>query len=87
MISFHPVRVIRKLVAALQSFDKAPLVVVGDRFTDTDKAVSVWIVDRISDVGMSEYPLISLSCEGYPELTKTVSISVLQEQESFRRAG
>ncbi|UTW57521.1 hypothetical protein KFE96_11790 [Kordiimonas sp. SCSIO 12603] len=86
MNSFHPVSLIRRAFdTALQAksvFD----IEVGDRYLETEGGVSVWVVKRISDVDMSEFPLISLTREDYPELTKTVSLSVLREKEGFVKA-
>lgn len=62
-------------------------VTIGDRFLSRDAKTSVWVVERISSVGSSTYPLVSLSREGYPDLKKTVSIAVLQDGEDFRPAA
>ena len=59
---------------------------VGDKYAQTDDALSVWTVERISQVQMSKFPLVSLSRENYPDLIKTVSLAVLADGEDFRPA-
>ncbi|NVJ99518.1 MAG: hypothetical protein HWE25_15300 [Alphaproteobacteria bacterium] len=61
-------------------------VTIGDRFLSRDAQASVWVVERISSVDASSFPLVSLSREGRPDLKKIVSIAVLQDGEDFRPA-
>ena len=86
MNSFHPVSLIRKAVGAALEARSVFDIEVGDRYLEADGGLSVWRVERISDVGMSEFPLISMAREDYPDLTKTVSLSVLREKTSFVKA-
>ncbi|GEM_PF-1673948 len=62
-------------------------VTIGDRFQHQHSRASVWVVERISKVGASTYPLVSLSREGRPDLKKVVSIAVLQDGEDFKPAA
>lgn len=63
-----------------------PEVTIGDRFQHHSSRASVWVVERISSVGASNLPLVSLSREGHPDLKKIVSIAVLQDGEDFTPA-
>ncbi|WP_417449003.1 hypothetical protein [Kordiimonas sp.] len=63
-----------------------PGVIVGARYMARNHQSSVWVVERISSVGASSYPLVSLSREGHPDLKKTVSLAVIEEGEDFRPA-
>jgi hypothetical protein len=82
----HPVNLLKRAIT--QDGWRRPVqpVSVGDRFERQDEAVSVWIVERISQVRMSEYPLVSLSRAGHPDISKTVSLSTLCEKSEFRIA-
>ncbi len=64
-----------------------PDVSVGDRFEQQDEGVSVWIVERISQVRMSPFPLVSLARIGHPDITKTVSLTALLEQNDYKAAA
>ncbi|WP_417457199.1 hypothetical protein [Kordiimonas sp.] len=64
----------------------APGVVVGARYSDRHHLTSVWVVERISSIGASTYPLVSLAREGRPDLKKTVSLAVIEEGEDYRPA-
>jgi hypothetical protein len=59
---------------------------VGDRYQALGTRPSVWVVERISSVGSSSYPLVSMCREGHPDLKKTVSLAVLQDGADFRPA-
>lgn len=59
---------------------------VGDRYQQNDQTVSVWVVERISNVQMSKFPLVSLARVGYPDITKTVSLSALSDDHEYRIA-
>ncbi|WP_262691556.1 hypothetical protein [Kordiimonas aestuarii] len=61
-------------------------VMVGARYMARNHHTSVWVVERISSVGSSTYPLVSLAREGHPDLKKTVSLAVIEEGEDFRPA-
>lgn len=61
-------------------------VAVGARYTASGMKPSVWVVERISSVGGSSYPLVSMCREGHPDLKKTVSLAVLQEGSDFTPA-
>ncbi|WP_417463583.1 hypothetical protein [Kordiimonas sp.] len=61
-------------------------VVVGARYSDRHHHTSVWVVERISSIGASTYPLVSLAREGRPDLKKTVSLAVIEDGEDFRPA-
>ncbi|WP_417461769.1 hypothetical protein [Kordiimonas sp.] len=63
-----------------------PGVVVGARYSDRHHMTSVWVVERISSIGASTYPLVSLAREGRPDLKKTVSLAVIEEGEDYRPA-
>ena len=63
-----------------------PSVTIGARYMSSHHQASVWVVERISSVGSSSYPLVSLSREGHPDLKKTVSLAVIEEGEDFRPA-
>ena len=63
-----------------------PTVTVGARYTSKHHHTSVWVVERISSVGSSTYPLVSMAREGHPDLKKTVSLAVIEEGEDFRPA-
>lgn len=61
-------------------------VTIGARYMSSHHQSTVWVVERISSVGSSTYPLVSLSREGHPDLKKTVSLAVIEEGEDYRPA-
>ncbi len=77
---------LRHLVLGAMRPAKAKNVTVGDRFEESEADLPVWIVDRISHVRGSLFPLVSLRREGNPDLERTLSISALDDQEVYRRA-
>ncbi len=83
MNSLHPVNLLKKAMSFVNFPAPSAEIAVGDCFTETNKPLSVWIVDRIFDVSISDFTLISLKHAGRPELTKTISLCVLEEGEEF----
>jgi len=59
------------------------VVEIGDRFQLRDRHSSVWVVNRISNVEASRFPLVSLRHESYPQLEKTVSMVALEDGIDF----
>jgi len=80
------VGLLRRLFQGDRITDVVPGVVVGARYSDRRHATSVWVVERISSIGASTYPLVSLAREGRPDLKKTVSLAVIEEGEDYRPA-
>ena len=84
MNSMHPVSLLKKVLPHDGRGRSARDVAIGDRYEQRDVSVSLWVVERISQVQMSQYPLVSLSRVGYPDITKTVSLSALSEESEYR---
>ncbi|PCI63938.1 MAG: hypothetical protein COB37_03020 [Kordiimonadales bacterium] len=84
MSSLHPVSLLKKFLSPGAKPSVIDKVTVGDRFELDAPSVSFWIVERISDVRMSSSPLVSLSREGHPEITKTVSLSAFEHDGDYR---
>ncbi len=59
-------------------------IAVGDRFEAVNQKLPVWIVERISTVASSQFPLISIRCETKPDLQKIVSQAVLEDGIAFK---
>jgi len=87
MNSLHPVSLLKKVMPQEGRVRSAREVSVGDRFEQQDAGASIWIVERISEVRMSSFPLVSLARVGHPDITKTVSLSTLSENIEYRLAG
>ena len=88
MNSLHPVSLLKKVMPQDGRVRAAACEVsVGDRFEQQDEGASIWIVERISEVRMSSFPLVSLARVGHPDITKTVSLSTLSENIEYRLAG
>ena len=81
-----PMGLFKALFKGERAGNKLPAVAVGDRLVYRSPDSSVWVVERISSVGASTYPLVSLAREGHPDLKKTVSIAVIEEGGEFRPA-
>ena len=84
MASFSPFSILKRVVSGVEEGGMRTNIAVGDRFEHQDRDLSVWIVEKISNVSSSHLPLISLSREGRPDLKKILSLSVLEEGEDFR---
>lgn len=87
MNSLHPVNLLKKVMPSDSWAKDAPDVSVGDRFEQRDDSVSVWVVERISRVSMSPYPLVSMSRVGHPDITKTVSLAAFAENNEYTLAS
>lgn len=59
---------------------------VGDRFEEQELGQPVWVVERISSVSGSSFPLVRLRREGLPELVRTLSISALSDKDIYKRS-
>lgn len=86
MYGFQPLNLLKRVLGVESSRNSPENVSVGDRYKQTDDALSVWTVQRISQVQMSRFPLVSLSRENHPDLIKTVSLAALSDGEDFRPA-
>ncbi len=86
MINFQPLNLLRRALGVESSLEDEGSVAVGDKYAQTDDEFSVWTVERISQVQMSRFPLVSLSRENHPDLIKTVSLAALADGEDFRPA-
>jgi len=84
MNSMHPVSLFKKVLPQESWGRSVRNVAVGDRYEQRDVPVSFWVVERISQVQMSQFPLVRLSRVGYPDITKTVSLSALSEENEYR---
>ncbi|MFC3051144.1 hypothetical protein [Kordiimonas pumila] len=84
MTSFRPMSVFRRMVGGIEVPPPMSNIAVGDRYEHMGQGVSIWVVERISKVSMSSFPLISLVREGRPDLKKILSLSVLEEGQDFR---
>lgn len=56
---------------------------VGSRFTQTTPSAPVWVVQTVMNVKTSQFPLVHLTSEKYPDLLKVVSLSTLYDVEEF----
>lgn len=86
MSQFQPLNLLKRALGVDVPLSADTNVAIGDRFEQLDDNLSVWTVERISQVQMSSFPLISLSREDHPDLVKTVSLAVLEDGEDFRPA-
>lgn len=84
MASFSPIEIFRRAFSSQPYTSGQATIAIGDKFQHRDTALSVWVVERISEVSSSNLPLISLSLEGRPDLKKILSLSVLEDGEDFR---
>ncbi|MCJ9430427.1 hypothetical protein [Kordiimonas marina] len=87
MSSISPMRMVRKFSKKRRNERLSDTLAVGDRYEQADRTLSIWVVERITKLGSSQYPLVSLAREDHPDLKKTVSVAVLEEGEDFRPAG
>ncbi len=69
-----------------QTFTENNTPAVGDRYSQTARDGSVWVVQNVVSVASSRYPLVRLTRENHPDLMKIVSVSTLADQGEFRRA-
>lgn len=58
---------------------------VGDRYAHATDARAVWVVETVLSVTASRYPLVRLTRDGYPDLTKVVSLAALTDCDEFLR--
>ncbi|TNE60618.1 MAG: hypothetical protein EP335_18455 [Alphaproteobacteria bacterium] len=87
MSSIAPMKLVQKFTKRRTRERLSDTLSIGDRFEQADRTHSVWVVERISKLGSSLYPLVSLAREDHPDLKKTVSLAVLEEGEDFRPAA
>lgn len=59
---------------------------VGARFTQSSAHAPVWVVQSVMNVKSSQFPLVRLTSEKYPDLLKVVSLSALYDDEEFTPA-
>ncbi|UTW54093.1 hypothetical protein [Kordiimonas sp. SCSIO 12610] len=57
---------------------------VGDRFRPTTSEIPIWIVDKVTNVKSSNFPLVSLKREDQPHMIKVLSSNILEDREEFR---
>jgi len=86
MNSMHPVGLLKKMTQHESKRRQARDVAIGDRYEQQDGPVSLWVVERISEVRMSRFPLVRLARVGRPDITKTVSLSALSGESEYRAA-
>ena len=86
MSHFQPLNLLKRVLGVEVGLDDEMNIAVGDRFEQVDDELSLWTVERIRQVQMSNFPLISLSRVDHPDLVKTVSLAALQDGEDFRPA-
>ncbi|MBL4790946.1 MAG: hypothetical protein JKY60_18470 [Kordiimonadaceae bacterium] len=84
MSNLHPVSLLKKFLSPGSDSVALEKITVGDRIELAAPNVSFWIVERISDVRMSSSPLVRLSREGHPEITKTVSLTAFGHDGDYR---
>jgi len=84
MNNMHPVRLLKKMMPQDSARDQRSGIAVGDRYEQKDGPVSLWVVERISEVRMSRFPLVHLARVGHPDITKTVSLSALSSENEYR---
>lgn len=86
MTDENKISFLKRMFTSTGSAPNQTEVAVGARYMASGVRPSVWVVERISSVGASSYPLVSMCREGHPDLKKTVSLAVLQEGTDFTRA-
>ncbi|MBL4639802.1 MAG: hypothetical protein JKY57_04660 [Kordiimonadaceae bacterium] len=89
MSGFGPIEFLKKIVGANDSSRRDAnkvAIAVGDKFEQLHEGMPIWTVERVSRVSMSSFPLISMFREDHPELTKTVSLTALEDGEDYRPA-
>lgn len=86
MTNFQPMTLLKRVLGVESALSPEAGIAVGDRYEQLDDTPSVWTVQRISKVEMSNFPLISLSREDHPDLIKTVSLAALKDGDDFRPA-
>lgn len=59
---------------------------IGARFTQSSTHAPVWVVQSVMNVKSSQFPLVRLTSERYPDLLKVVSLSALYDDEEFTPA-
>ncbi len=57
---------------------------VGDRFKSTASEIPIWIVDKVTKVKSSHFPLVSLKREDQPHMVKVLSSRILEDREEFK---
>jgi hypothetical protein len=57
---------------------------VGDRFKSTTNEIPIWIVDKVTKVKSSHFPLVSLKREDQPDMVKVLSSRILEDREEFK---
>jgi hypothetical protein len=84
MNNLHPAKLLRKVLPREAVEASVSPVSVGDTYEQCDNSLSLWVVERISNVSMSSFPLVSMSRVGHPDIQKTVSLSALTDQIDYR---
>lgn len=86
MTSENKIGFLKRMFTSSGTAQNQSEVAVGARYLASGMKPSIWVVERISSVGASSYPLVSMCREGHPDLKKTVSLAVLQEGSDFTPA-
>jgi len=84
MNSLHPVNLIKKVFPREEVGEQKLAVTIGDTYEQCDDSLSLWVVERISQVSASRFPLVSLARVGHPDIKKTVSLSALIDRHDYR---
>lgn len=84
MANFSPFTMFKRAMRPQPGVGIRETIAIGDRFQQSGQPLSVWVVEKISQVSTSNLPLISLSREGRPDLKKILSLSVLEDGDDFR---
>ena len=87
MSTVNPIKTVKYLLEKAVKSADAVDISIGDRFEQSHHGLPVWIVERISRVEISQFPLISLRREDRPELQKIISLTALQDGIDYRPAG
>lgn len=56
---------------------------IGARYAQATSRASVWVVQTVVNVKSSQFPLVRMTSEKYPDLLKVVSLSALSDYEEF----
>ena len=79
----------QELVASSNDVDtrEGAVISVGQKYSENRAGAPVWIVDKVSHIPMSKYPLVHLKRETMPDISKTLSALVLEERNTYKRIG
>ncbi|WND02427.1 hypothetical protein QGN29_12815 [Temperatibacter marinus] len=80
-----PTGFFQKFFASQPSDSEGTVIEIGDRFVHHESIERIWVVEKVQDKTVHEYPLVTMHQEGHPDLLKVLSSTALNTGSDYMR--